>query len=91
MTILEDKENNSCSCVGKHVPLPHKLVKVEVGIEHVYLCPTSYHNLLCLESEYARVKGVPPGNIRKHFSDYIQSLVQSRYEHTKSIRPSTTV
>lgn len=76
MTILEDKENNSCSCVGKHVPLPHKLVKVD----EVYLCPTSYHNLLCLEAEYARFKGEPPGHIRKHFSDYIQSLVQLRHE-----------
>lgn len=81
MTILEDKKNNSCSCVGKHVPLPHKLVKVEVGTEVVYLCPTTYHNMLCLEDEYRRWKGVPPGNIRKHFSDYAQVLVQSRYDY----------
>lgn len=80
MTILEDKENNTCSCVGKHVPLPHKLVSISVGTDVVHLCPTSYHNLLCLEAEYARFKGTPPGNIRKHFSDYIQNLVQLMHD-----------
>ena len=84
MTILENIENNSCSCVGKHVPLPHNLLKIEVGEEQVYICPTTYHNLLCLENEYKRWKGVPPGNIRKHFSDYTQTLVQLRHEHNQN-------
>lgn len=74
MTILRDRENNTCSCVGKHVPLPHKLITMEVDGEDIHLCPTTYHNLLCLKEEYIRFKGVPPGNIRKHYSEFVQKI-----------------
>lgn len=74
MTILRDIEDNICSCVGKHVPLPHKLVSVDVGEDSIYLCPTTYYNLLCLREEYARFRGTPPGNVRKHYSEFVQKL-----------------
>lgn len=74
MTILRDRDNNTCSCVGKHVPLPHKLVSVEVGEDTIHLCPTTYYNLLCLREEYVRFKGTPPGNVRKHYSEFVQKL-----------------
>lgn len=84
MTILEEKKENICKCVGKHVPLPHYLMKVSIGLDTVYLCPTSYHNFMCLEKEYLRTGGRPAGNIRKHFSDYIQTLVQLKYDYKQN-------
>ena len=62
-----------CKCCTKHVPLPTTL-KAYNGIT---LCPTTYENVI----EYKRIwssYGVrPAGNIRKHFSEYVQQIVES--------------
>lgn len=67
-----DLIDNKCLCVGKHVPLPHNYVKVE----DVFLCPTSYSNLCEFLLEWDKYGGEPPGNVRKHYSDYIQELAK---------------
>jgi len=64
-----------CKCVGKHVPLPTKLI----DYNGTKICPTTYENIM----EYRRmweVLGVePPGSIRKHFSEYVQNLVKESF------------
>ena len=61
-----------CKCCGKHVPLP-TVLKEYNGI---MLCPTTFANV----AEYTRIwKSIsrrPSGNIRKHFSDYVQQIVE---------------
>lgn len=61
-----------CKCCTKHVPLPI-ILKEYAGIK---LCPTTYENVI----EYKRIWSVigsrPTGNIRKHFSEYVQSIVE---------------
>lgn len=71
---LIDKEDNSCVCVGKHIPLPHKLFRVEGGNDSATVCPTALLNLLALVEEHARHGGNPPGSVRKHYSEYVQKL-----------------
>ncbi len=62
-----------CKCCGKHVPLP-TVLKEYNGIS---LCPTTFANVI----EYTRIWKLlgsrPQGSIRKHFSDYVQQLVES--------------
>jgi hypothetical protein len=61
-----------CKCCGKHVPLPTVLREYE-GIT---LCPTTFANVI----EYTRIWNStgkrPNGNIRKHFSEYVQKIVE---------------
>lgn len=71
MSIYQDKAKE-CKCCGKHVPLPTVLKEYE---GHT-LCPTTFSNVL----EYKRIWKAsgkrPSGNIRKHFSDYVQEIVE---------------
>jgi len=71
MSIYQEKAK-ACKCCGKHVPLP-TVLKEYNGI---FLCPTTFANVI----EYKRIWTAsgkrPPGNIRKHFSDYVQQLVE---------------
>lgn len=75
MTLIEDVGDNTCSCVGKHVPLPHKLYL----LDGIYVCPTTYHNIMSLLDEYKRAKMVPPGSVRKHYSDFVQQIASRLY------------
>ena len=63
-----------CKCCTKHVPLPTTLK----SYNEIVLCPTTYYNVI----EYKRIWGSygsrPPGNIRKHFSEYVQSIVEEK-------------
>jgi hypothetical protein len=77
-----DIEYRTCNCSNKHVPKPHKLIKVEIGEAETeyYLCPTSYYNLTNLLDEWRMCNGEPPGSTRKHYSEYIQRLArEDRY------------
>lgn len=62
-----------CKCCGKHVPLPTVLK----SYNEIVLCPTTYENVI----EYKRIWEMagrrPTGNIRKHFSEYVQQIVES--------------
>jgi hypothetical protein len=61
-----------CKCCTKHVPLPTTL-KAYNGAT---LCPTTYYNVI----EYKRIWDTfgsrPAGNVRKHFSEYVQGIVE---------------
>jgi hypothetical protein len=61
-----------CKCCTKHVPLPTVLRE----FNSVMLCPTTFANVI----EYTRIWNAygsrPSGNIRKHFSEYVQQLVE---------------
>jgi hypothetical protein len=61
-----------CKCCSKHVPLP-TIMKDYNG---VVVCPTTFSNIM----EYTRLWNVigsrPSGSIRKHFSEYVQGLVE---------------
>ena len=61
-----------CKCCGKHVPLP-TVLKEYNGI---VVCPTTFSNIV----EYQRILNAigsrPPGNIRKHFSEYVQQIIE---------------
>jgi hypothetical protein len=71
MSIYQDKAKE-CKCCGKHVPLPVRLKEYH-GIK---VCPTTFDNII----EYRRIWNEsgsrPPGSIRKHFSEYVQSIVE---------------
>lgn len=71
-----------CNCVGKHVPLALIVYRVELPTgRFVYLCPTSRSNLESLLEEYEKNDGRPAGAVRKHYSDYIQSLTNEIWEN----------
>lgn len=70
-------EYRTCNCSNKHVPKPHKLIKVDWVGTDVYLCPTSYWNLRSLREQWYLCGGEPPGVVRKHYSEYIQSLAKT--------------
>ena len=70
-----------CKCCSKHVPLPTVLKEYDGTI----LCPTTFSNVI----EYTRIWktiGVRPmGNIRKHFSEYVQQLVEESIDKNSAI------
>ena len=78
-----DIEYRTCNCSNKHVPKPHKLIKVEIGEGQAvhYLCPTTYYNLLHFLDLWRTGNGEPPGSVRKHFSEFVQKLAKAdRFE-----------
>lgn len=72
MSIYQEKAKE-CKCCGKHVPLP-TVLKEYNGIS---LCPTTFSNVVEYKRIWTAAGERPPGNIRKHFSDYVQQLVES--------------
>jgi hypothetical protein len=72
MNIYQEKAKE-CKCCGKHVPLPTTLKEYN-GIT---VCPTTFSNIV----EYARIWNAagsrPSGSIRKHFSEYVQQIVEN--------------
>ncbi len=70
MSIYQEKAKE-CKCCGKHVPLPI-LLKDFNGIT---LCPTTYYNVLEYKKLWENIGHRPPGNLSKHFSEYVQTIV----------------
>jgi hypothetical protein len=66
------KQSITCKCVGKHVPLPTRLVEFN-GIS---VCPTTYENIMEYKKMWEVLGTEPPGNIRKHFSEFVQDTVR---------------
>lgn len=62
-----------CKCCGKHVPLP-TVLKEYNGVP---LCPTTFSNVVEYKRIWMSLGARPHGNIRKHFSDYVQQIVES--------------
>jgi hypothetical protein len=66
-----------CKCCTKHVPLPTSFKEYNGTL----ICPTTYYNII----EYKRIWDAhgskPAGSIRKHFSEYVQSIVESAIDN----------
>ena len=62
-----------CKCCTKHVPLPTTL-KV---YDNIIMCPTTYYNVIEYKRIWESFGSRPAGSIRKHFSEYVQQIVES--------------
>jgi hypothetical protein len=72
MSTYQEKAKE-CKCCGKHVPLP-TILKEYNGIK---LCPTTFANVIEYKRLWSNIGSRPPGNIRKHFSEYVQNIVET--------------
>jgi len=72
MSIYQDQAKE-CKCCGKHVPLP-TVLKEYNGIA---LCPTTFANVVEYKRIWISLGSRPHGSIRKHFSEYVQGIVES--------------
>lgn len=72
MSVYQDQAKE-CKCCGKHVPLPTTLKEYQ-GIT---LCPTSFANVIEYKRIWNLIGSRPTGSIRKHFSDYVQQVVET--------------
>jgi hypothetical protein len=61
-----------CKCCTKHVPLPTVLRE----FNSVMLCPTTFANVIEYTRIWSSYGARPAGNVRKHFSEYVQQLVE---------------
>lgn len=77
MSIYQDKAKE-CKCCGKHVPLPVKL-KDYNGIT---VCPTTFDNIVEYKRVWMESGKRPPGSIRKHFSEYVQVIVENSIDNS---------
>lgn len=67
-----------CKCCGKHVPLPTILKEFD-GIR---LCPTTFANVIEYQRIWKAAGTRPSGKIRKHFSDYVQKIVEKSIDNS---------
>jgi hypothetical protein len=68
-----------CKCCSKHVPLPTVLREYE----GVTVCPTTFSNILEYKRIWQSFGSRPPGSVRKHFSEYVQQIIESTIDKTK--------
>lgn len=71
MSIYQEQAKE-CKCCGKHVPLP-TILKDYNGIK---VCPTTFENIIEYRRLWISFGQRPSGNIRKHFSEYVQGIVE---------------
>ena len=71
MSIYQERAK-MCKCCTKHVPLPTRLKEYD-GIA---VCPTTFDNIHEYKRVWLDIGKRPPGNIRKHFSEYVQQIVK---------------
>ena len=62
-----------CKCCSKHVPLP----TVMREYNNTVVCPTTFANILEYKRIWDSYGSRPMGSIRKHFSDYVQQIVEN--------------
>jgi predicted aldo/keto reductase-like oxidoreductase len=62
-----------CKCCTKHVPLP-TVMKL---YNDLILCPTTYYNIIEYKRIWESFGSRPAGRVRKHFSEYVQQIVES--------------
>jgi hypothetical protein len=74
MSIYQDQAKE-CKCCGKHVPLP-TVLKEYNGIK---VCPTTFDNIVEYKRLWELSGARPQGSVRKHFSEYVQKIVESIY------------
>jgi hypothetical protein len=73
---IYQKKAKECKCCGKHVPLPTTFKEYN----GVTVCPTTFSNILEYKRIWNELGSRPPGNVRKHFSEYVQLMVENSYE-----------
>jgi len=78
MSIYQDKAKE-CKCCGKHVPLPVRLKEYN-GVK---VCPTTFDNMIEYKRIWNELGKRPPGSIRKHFSDYVQLIVEQSIDNNQ--------
>jgi hypothetical protein len=61
-----------CKCCTKHVPLPTSFKEYN----GIFMCPTTYYNVIEYKNIWDKIGSRPNGSIRKHFSEYVQLIVQ---------------
>jgi hypothetical protein len=66
-----------CKCCTKHVPLPTSFKEYD----GILLCPTTYYNVIEYKRIWDAYGSKPAGNVRKHFSEYVQSIVESAIDN----------
>jgi hypothetical protein len=71
MSTYQDKAKE-CKCCGKHVPLPTVLK----DYNGVTVCPTTFSNCVEYKRIWKSLGQRPSGSVRKHFSEYVQGLVE---------------
>lgn len=71
MSTYQEKAKE-CRCCSKHVPLP-TILKEYSGI---VVCPTTFANIVEYKRIWASCGSRPSGSIRKHFSDFVQQIVE---------------
>ena len=71
MSTYQEKAKE-CKCCGKHVPLPTVLKEYE----NIVVCPTTFSNIIEYKRIWLSLGSRPSGNIRKHFSEYVQQVVE---------------
>jgi hypothetical protein len=69
-----------CKCCSKHVPLP--IVLKEYSGKTV--CPTTFSNIVEYQRIWNSIGKRPQGNIRKHFSEYVQQIVEESFRNEKN-------
>ncbi len=72
MSIYQERAKE-CKCCTKHVPLPTRLKEYDGKI----VCPTTFDNIHEYRRVWLDIGKQPPGSIRKHFSEYVQQVVQN--------------
>lgn len=71
MSIYQERAK-MCKCCTKHVPLPTRLKEYD----GIVVCPTTFDNIHEYKRVWLDIGKRPPGNIRKHFSEYVQQIVK---------------
>lgn len=61
-----------CKCCSKHVPLP----TVMREYNGIVVCPTTFVNITEYVRIWNQIGSRPTGSIRKHFSEYVQQIVE---------------
>lgn len=74
MSTYQEKAKE-CKCCGKHVPLP----TVMKDFNGIVLCPTTFSNVMEYQRIWNSLGTRPSGGIRKHFSEYVQQIVESTF------------
>lgn len=80
MSIYQEKAKE-CKCCGKHVPLP-VILKEYNGIK---VCPTTYENIIEYKKIWIGLGKRPAGSVRKHFSDYVQKIVEDSIDNVVNL------
>ena len=79
MSIYQERAKE-CKCCSKHVPLPTVLKEYE----GLMLCPTTFSNVIEYKRIWNSFGSRPAGSVRKHFSEYVQQIVESTIDKTDS-------